>query len=135
MITKTIILSGFIFLYFRVNFNQVHSINEVYQESYTKNKQIDIQERFVGAWKFVESIPEGTDHSMDGIICQLDKYRNTKSTFVFHLFIGNDLILSVKNDKTLIGENANLNVKFDDKKNRLLLILSNKKTLIFKKLK
>lgn len=115
------------------NFNKEVSKSE-------KNKieqNINIANRYVGAWKLVGMIPAipKNDRTMDGIICKLEKYENTNETFVFHLFGGRDLILSVVNNNKLKGENANMIVVYKAKESRLHLSIPGGSTWIFKKLK
>lgn len=96
----------------------------------------DIAERFTGAWEIVRLVPnyKPNDHSMEGLIWHLERYRNTKKTFVFHLMRGMDLVLSIKDEYNLVGVNANMNVRFNKKLNELILTLSSGNTIIFRKL-
>jgi hypothetical protein len=91
--------------------------------------------RFVGQWKFHSMNPPAHDGTMDGIICNLEKYSNTQKTYVFHLFTGNDLILSKKDANTLIGENANMSVKLNPNTGLLTLAIPGSSSWTFKKLR
>ncbi|MDG3582950.1 hypothetical protein [Galbibacter pacificus] len=103
----------------------------------SKVKSDRISERYVGAWKLIGTIPKTpeNDHSMDGIICEMEQYNSTDRTFKFHLFSGNLLILSAKSDIYLKGENANIDVRFDEAKQLLYMTVSQKNKYIFEKLK
>ncbi len=109
----------------------------VEESNTTEKKEVNVDERFVGAWKLIAMLPDKNpnDHSLDGIICHLEKYQNTNKTFVFHLFTGNDLVLSIQDESNLVGENANMKVKFDDTTNKLILTIpGSNTTFVFKKL-
>ena len=118
------------------NTSEKKNVN-VEESNSTEKKEVNVDERFVGAWKLIAMLPDKNpnDHSLDGIICQLEKYKNTNKTFVFHLFTGNDLILSIQDESNLVGENANMRVKFDDTTNKLILTISGSgTTFVFRKL-
>jgi hypothetical protein len=80
-------------------------------------------------------VPAATDNSMKGIVCNLEKFSNTQKTYVFHLFSGHDLILSKKDENTLVGENANMSVKLNPNTGLLTLATSDGASWTFKKLK
>jgi hypothetical protein len=94
-------------------------------------------DKFLGSWKYYTSIPKRNpnDHSMNGVICELERYKNTQQTYVFHLFTGNELILSIRDENTLVGENANLSVNYDESTGHLMLITSPENRIVFSKLK
>lgn len=95
-------------------------------------------EQFLGSWKIIDvqdNSSQPYDHSMDNIICKLERYQDTQETFVFYLFTGNDLILSPKDENTLIGENANMLVSFDKETEHLTLSIPGKSSWIFRRLK
>ena len=97
---------------------------------------LSIDDKFVGSWKYFGYIPDDdpSDHSMDGIICELEKYKETKKTYVFHLYTGNDLILSIRDDSTLTGENAEMTVRYSEPSGHLILRISPKSKIVFAKL-
>ena len=95
---------------------RVSQIEEKLQEN--KQKKSEIDDRFIGAWKLIN---ESGDSSMDGIVNRLEKYRNTEETYVFHLFSGHDLILTVENKNKLVGQNANMVVRYDETNEELIL--------------
>ena len=104
------------------------------QETNVK-KDLNTDEKFIGRWKYYKMSPAAKDNSMNGIICNLEKYQNTNETYVFHLYTGNDLILSIKDKNTLKGENANINVVYDPKLDLLKLVMSSGNKTIFRRLK
>lgn len=133
---KKYLMIGFAVL---LNFNNSKGTNEKIVDI-ENNKELialDIAERFIGAWEIVRLIENHKSHdhsSLQGTIWHLERYENTKKTFVFHLMTGYDLILSIKDEYNLVGVNAKLNVRFNKKSNELILILNSEKTIIFRKL-
>ena len=104
--------------------------------TYENNSAIDNGDKFVGSWKFYSSsLKKKNDHSMDGIICELERYKNTKETFVFHLFTGNDLVLSVQDKNTLKGENASMSVTYEESTGHIILKIASNNSMAFSKLK
>lgn len=101
-----------------------------------QSSTLSIDNKFVGSCKYFGYIPDdnSSDHSMDGIICELEKYKDTKKTYVFHLYTGNDLILSIRNDSTLTGENADMTVRYSEPSGHLILRISPKSRIVFAKL-
>jgi hypothetical protein len=99
-----------------------------------KTEISDIDKKFIGSWIYFKSIPDANDNTMEGLICILEKQKNTKKTYVFHLWSGHDLLLSIKDDNTLIGKNANLSVKYDSKTDQLALCFSDGGKEIYKRL-
>lgn len=132
-VSKQVYILGILILFcFSCNNSAQSNANQ--QNEIRQSTEIDLVERYVGAWKLVRmkpAIPKN-DHTMDGIICQLEQYQNTKKSFLFNLFTGNKLILTAKDENNLIGENANMNIEFKD--NELYLSIPKKTTWIFKKM-
>ena len=80
--------------------------------------------RFIGQWKFYAPYPADPkyDGSMNGIICGLEKYENTDSSFVFHLWMGKDVVLSIQDQNTLSGQNASITLKYDSNSGHLIVL-------------
>ena len=87
--------------------------------------KVEVQKKFIGQWKYYSSYPVDPkdDGSMNGIICNLEKYENTDETLVFHLWTGNDLILSIQDADTLSGQNVKkLKVRYVEDTGHLILV-------------
>lgn len=95
---------------------RVSQIEEKLNENEQEKSELD--EKFIGAWKLIN---ESGDSSMDGIVNRLEKYGNSEKTYVFHLFSGHDLILSTENENKLVGQNANMIVRYDENNDELIL--------------
>jgi len=104
--------------------------NELLEE---KNNISILENKFIGSWEIIPD-PNRNDNSMVGIVCELEKYSNTEETFVFHLFTGHELILSVQDENTLVGRNANMIVEYDNASDELVLSIPNSSNWRFKKL-
>lgn len=96
---------------------------------------LSVERKFVGTWIYYKSIPAAQDNSLSGITLTLERYANTNETFVAHIFSGHDLILSVKNENTLVGQNANMSVKYDANTDNLSLVISSGTTQVYSRLK
>jgi hypothetical protein len=96
----------------------------------------DVSKTFVGQRKYYSAIPDdpADDGTMNGVICGLEKTPNTDSTFVFHFWMGRDLIATAKNDSTLAGQNADITLKFVEGNGHLLVLHSDGHGLEFQKL-
>lgn len=116
---------------------QYNSPEQNLSKTIKKDKSIDLDQRYIGAWKLVGMIPEisKNDASMEGIICEIEKYPNTKESYLFHLFTGHQLILSVENSNYLKGQNADMNVRYKEDLSELHLSIPKGSTWIFRKLK
>lgn len=102
------------------------------EENITSNSSGN--QKFIGTWKYYKSIPAANDNSMNGIVCILERYGNTHKTFVFHLWTGDDLILSIKNENTLVGQNANLAVQYDASTDHLSLVYADGSKEVYSRL-
>jgi hypothetical protein len=71
---------------------------------------------------------------MDGIICTMEKLPNSEKSFVFHLYTGHELILSSVDNNNLHGENAGINMRYDEATQNLYMVLPSGSTQIYKKL-
>ena len=95
-------------------------------------------EKLVGSWKIIDVNSDGGkayDHSMDDIVCELEKYKNTNETYVFHLFTGNELLLTQDAPNHMKGENANMDVTYNDTLDQIVLSIPTKSSWTFKRLK
>lgn len=109
-----------------VSTNQkVNTQEQVETNEQPKSSNLSIENKFVGTWKYYGSNPPDKDNSMSGIVCELERYAKTKETFVFHLWDGHDLILSIQDENTLIGQNATLSVKYYPDTDRISLVFIN----------
>jgi hypothetical protein len=95
----------------------------------------DIADKFVGTWKFLDVFP-GTvkDHSMDGLMCDITRYPNTKETFLVNWWDGTDLIFSLKDNNTLVGQNVGMTIKYEEGQNQIKVYIGSDKGEIFTKL-
>ena len=98
--------------------------------------QKNVSEKFVGQWKYYTVIPNDPtdDGSMNAIICGLEKAKDTEHTFVFHLWYGRDLVATEQDDSTLVGQNANITLKFVESDRHLKVIRHDGSGMEFQKL-
>lgn len=115
--------------------HKVNSQKHITTDGQSELSSLSVAEKFVGSWKYYGSLPPDKDNSMSGIVCELERYANTNETFVFHLWDGHDLILSIQDDNTLIGQNAALSVKYDPKTDRISLVFSSGNESFYSRLK
>ena len=117
------------------NTNNVGSNNQKIEV--VKEASNNLDERYIGGWKLVDANvgDKRNDNSMDGIICEMTKYLNSNESYVFHLFTGNELILTRETDNHLVGQNANMNADYNESDKKLTISIPGSSSFIFKKLK
>jgi hypothetical protein len=102
------------------------------------NSCSNADKKFVGSWKFVKLIPtdKPNDHSMDGNICTIEKYGNTKKTYSLTYLDGVPFLLTeTENDEnTLVGVNTAVYVKYHPETGHLSLFLAKDFEIVFSKL-
>ena len=108
--------------------------NTIISNEQSVRSDLNVAQKFVGSWKYYGSVPPSRDNSMNGIICQLERYASTNKTFVFHLWTGQDLVLSILDENTLVGQNVSLSVKYDTKTDHIALIFDNGNEVIYSRL-
>ncbi len=125
---KSIILySALLVLYGCKNYsNNNQESKEPIEVAETKPDVEKVDENFVGLWKIIELNNSGGkyDVSNQGVICELEKYKNEKSVYVFHFFDGHELMLTIKDENNLIGQNAAYTLTFDSDKKTLTVFNS-----------
>jgi hypothetical protein len=134
--TKTLFLLSLLVIACKQNQNS--SLGDTSQPNPTieSSQSIDLDKRYLGTWKLVglEPTPRKDDHSMDGILCTMEKLPNSEKSFVFHLYTGHELILSSVDNNNLHGENAGINLKYDETTQQLYMTLPSGSTQTYKKL-
>ncbi|MBS1549558.1 MAG: hypothetical protein JSS94_06820 [Bacteroidetes bacterium] len=119
------------------NDNLTKNEDDTTKTEFAENSKIDLDDRYIGGWKIVD-INVGkskNDHSMDGIICEMEKYPNSENSYVFHLFTGHKLILTKETDNYLVGQNANMNANYDDNSETLTISIPKGSSWTFKKIR
>ncbi|HTC00329.1 MAG TPA: SHOCT domain-containing protein [Ferruginibacter sp.] len=84
-------------------------------------------EKFIGSWKLISTIPADThpnDDPTDTLICDLSRYGNTKTAFVFNWGF-EDVICFMKDNNTLLSQNGAMLFKYDEIKKQLKLSYNN----------
>lgn len=123
-----------------VGCNKGNSVGNSYENTpkeLVENDSKNLDERYVGGWKLVDAdiANKGNDSSMDGIICEMEKYLNSDESYIFHLFTGHKLILTKETDNHLVGQNANMNADYNEKTERLTVSIPGGSSWVFKKIK
>ena len=133
--------SVFFFLYnkqiiFPNKSDKVSSDTTETSTSVTEDDDDNTGEKFIGSWKFLVLFPNErpNDHSMDGYICDISRYGNTKTTFLFNFWDGTDYIFFLKDNNTLVSQNGGMLIKYDEGKKQLILYISKSNGEIFTKI-
>ena len=117
--------------------NSIGNDFENTQKDLVEKNSNTLDERYVGGWKLVETniTNKGNDNSMEGIICEMEKYLNSDESYVFHLFTGHELILTKETNNHLVGQNAKMNADYNENNIELTISIPGGSSWIFKKIK
>lgn len=134
--TKTFLLLSLLVIACKQNQNSSSGNTSQSSPTIESSQSINLEKRYVGTWKLVglEPVPRKDDHSMDGIVCTMEKLPNSEKSFVFHLYTGHELILSSVDNNNLRGENAGINLRYDEVTQQLYMTLPSGSIQIYKKL-